>query len=78
VRSAAAPADRESVESLVVECLRCGLERSIVPGPRRYQGAGECPRCQYVGWAESTELDERTRGLFRQQPPERRLLLRIV
>jgi hypothetical protein len=74
----AAAADTEDVERLVVECLRCGQPRAIVPGPRRYQGAGECPRCRYVGWAESAELNERTRGLCRTVPPERRVRLRIA
>jgi hypothetical protein len=44
-----------------------------VHGPRRYQGAGECPRCRYVGWADAAELTERTRGLYRAAPLERRV-----
>ena len=48
------------------------------PGPLRCDDAGDCPRCQYVGWAYSSELTERTRKLFRDLPPERRLSLRTV
>jgi len=50
----------------------------FTPGPWRYQEAGECPRCNYVGWAFSSELSERTRRLFRDLPLERRLALRTV
>ena len=69
-------ADKSEMELLRVECLRCGHQRSFTPGPWRYQEAGECPRCAYVGWAEATELTERTRRLFRDRPLERRLKLR--
>ena len=48
------------------------------PGPLRCDDAGDCPRCQYVGWAYSSELSERTRKLFRDLPVERRLNLRTV
>jgi hypothetical protein len=61
-----------------VECLRCGHARSPSPGPWRYEEAGACPRCQYVGWAYSSELSERTRKLFRELPLERRLRLRSI
>ena len=70
------PAARE--EELVVECLRCGESRPFTPGPWRYEEAGVCPRCQYVGWAFSNELSERTRRLFRELPLERRLRLRTL
>lgn len=66
------------VERRTVECLRCGHSRMFTPGPWRYQEAGECPRCNYVGLAFSSELSERTRRLFRDLPLERRLALRTV
>ena len=66
------------VESLIVECLRCGHSRPFTPGPRRCDDVGACPRCEYVGWAYSTDLSEKTRKLFRDLPLERRLHLRPV
>jgi hypothetical protein len=54
----------------VVECLRCGCVREA-------PGVG-CPRCEYVGWALSSELDERARRLLRERPPERRRLRLVV
>jgi hypothetical protein len=46
-------------------------------GPRRHE-AGICPRCEYVGWAYSSDLSERTRKLVRELPLERRAFLRPV
>ncbi|MDQ3067755.1 MAG: hypothetical protein M3R12_11505 [Actinomycetota bacterium] len=66
------------MEPLTVECLRCGQSRAFTPGPWRYEEAGVCPRCHYVGWAYSDELSEKTRRLFRDLPLERRLRLRTV
>jgi hypothetical protein len=37
-------------------------------------GADECPRCGYVGWAESSELSELERRALRDRPLERRRL----
>ena len=71
-------ADNWDVESLTVECLRCGHSREFTPGPRRNKEAGVCPRCEYVGWAYSSDLTERTRKLVREFPLERRLFLRPV
>jgi hypothetical protein len=71
-------ADNMDVESLSVECLRCGHSRSFTPGPRRNEEAASCPRCEYVGWAYSAELTEKTRRLFRELPLERRLRFRTV
>ena len=67
-----------AVEPLTVECLRCGHARAFTPGPWRSEEAGVCPRCQYVGWAYSSDLSERTRKLFRDLPLERRLRLRTI
>ena len=70
--------DNEKVERPTIECLRCGQDRELVESARRSQSTGACPRCQYVGWAYSSELSERTRRLFRDLPLERRLSLRTV
>jgi hypothetical protein len=70
--------DNRPVERLTVECLRCGQERAFSPNPRRNDEAGACPRCQYVGWAYSSDLSERTRKLFRELPLEGRFRLRTI
>jgi len=59
---------------LTVECLQCGHPRDH----SRRSGAGECPRCGYVGWAPAGDLDERTRRLVRDIPLERRRLIRAI
>lgn len=80
--TSAAKADNSHVQALLeevtVECLRCGQPRGFTPGPRREEEAGTCPRCEYVGWAYSRDLSERTRRLFRELPLERRFRLRPV
>jgi len=70
--------DNWKVELVTVECLRCGQSRAFSPGLRRYEEAGSCPRCEYVGWAFSLDLTERTRRLVRELPLERRPTLRAV
>ena len=65
-------------QAVTVECLRCGHPRAYEPGPWREEESGSCPRCEYVGWAYSQDLSERTRRLFRDLPLERRLRLRPV
>jgi hypothetical protein len=48
-----------------IECLACGGAR--VPArndPRQEDG---CPRCGYLGWALSAELDEQTRRRIRDR-----------
>jgi hypothetical protein len=62
----------------MIECLRCGHARDYSPRPLPCDEAGDCPRCQYVGWAYSDELTERARKLFRDLPLERRLRLRTL
>jgi hypothetical protein len=36
--------------------------------------AGQCERCDYVGWALVADLTERARQVLRERPPERRRL----
>src|SRR5436190_14139290 len=49
------------MESLVVECLRCGSHRHAEHPPLRKVNP-ECPRCGYVGWAAVEDLTERDRA----------------
>jgi ribosomal protein S27AE len=63
------------MESRTVECLRCGSTRSTDRAAAAHHlEAGECPRCGYVGWAETSELSESTRRALRDRPLERRRL----
>jgi Zn ribbon nucleic-acid-binding protein len=61
------------MESLVVECLRCGSHRQTEPAPLR-KAHSECSRCGYVGWAAVGDLTERDRHALRARPLERRRL----
>ena len=62
------------MERAHVECLRCG-DRHPLPGSRWLQVRdSECPRCGYLGWAQSSELTEPVRRLLRERPPEARRL----
>jgi len=61
------------MESLVVECLRCGNTRQAESSPLR-QANPECPRCGYLGWAPVDALSERERRALRARPLERRRL----
>jgi ribosomal protein S27AE len=60
--------------SLRIECLRCGEVRVLHPASHQRLDGGECPRCRYVGWAPSAELDETIRRRLRTRPLERRRL----
>lgn len=61
------------MESLVVECLRCGSHRQAEQATQR-KVSPECPRCGYVGWAPVEALTERDRRALRARPLERRRL----
>ena len=57
-----------------IECLACGATR-IVFGMGRTD-TGECPRCHYLGWGFSDDLDGSTRrqimnGALAVPPSER-------
>lgn len=71
-------ADNYPVSANTVECLQCGQSRALARGRHRDEEASDCPRCGYVGWAYSADLNERMRKLFRDLPLERRLRLRPV
>jgi len=69
-----AGADEPGVESLVVECLRCGSSRIARRDRFNHFEAPECPECGYLGWAPVLELtDAERRAPLEQQPAERRL-----
>jgi len=59
--------------TLMIECLRCGDVRQV-PARGAKVEAGECTRCDYVGWACVADLTEKLRRLLRDRPPERRRL----
>ena len=61
------------MESLVLECLRCGSHRQADPSPLR-KADSECRRCGYVGWAAVDDLSEHERRALRRRPLERRRL----
>jgi hypothetical protein len=56
----------------LIECLRCGARR-----PQEHVQP-DCPRCGYLGWARVADLDEHTRRLLRERPPEQRRLRRVA
>jgi hypothetical protein len=55
-----------------IECLLCGKRRHDL------NEQPDCPRCGYLGWAAPADLDERTRRLLRERPPERRHLRAVA
>lgn len=57
-----------------IECLRCGHVRQALARPGGNVDAGECDRCEYVGWAFVGDLTEKLRRMLRERPPERRRL----
>ena len=61
------------MKSLSVECLRCGMSRAVGNDRADHADPGECPRCGYLGWAPSSDLNESARRRIREQPPERRI-----
>ena len=40
-----------------LECLACGERRSPIGNGHMHLTTGECPRCGYLGWTYSDELD---------------------
>lgn len=65
------------VAPLAVECLNCGCQRYVLGSTLHVTGAGQCPRCGYVGWAASDELNEADRRALREFPLELRRRLRL-
>jgi len=62
------------MDSLVVECLRCGTSRVAERDRFKHLESPECPECGYLGWAPVLELTEAERDRADEQPrTERRL-----
>jgi ssDNA-binding Zn-finger/Zn-ribbon topoisomerase 1 len=61
------------VDKVIVECLRCGACRTTAQ-----RDAGECPRCGYVGWAASADIDEPLRRALRDRAVETRRIHAVV
>jgi ribosomal protein S27AE len=66
------------VDTLDVECLRCGERHRLARPRRRSIQRGECPRCGYVGWAPAADRTERPRRELRSRPVEVRRLRLVV
>ena len=62
------------MDTLMIECLRCGDVREVPEREDAHVDAGECKRCDYVRWASVADLTEKLRRLLRDRPPERRRL----
>jgi hypothetical protein len=62
------------MDSLVVECLRCGTSRVAGRDRFKHLESPECPECGYLGWAPVLELTEAERDKADDQArTERRL-----
>jgi hypothetical protein len=63
------------MHAFTVECLRCGTARKAEwKASSAHLEPGDCPRCGYVGWAETSDLSEPARRALRDRPVERRRL----
>ena len=62
------------MERVTVECLSCGERREVTCERGRQVRPGECERCGYVGWANSSDMSELLRRVIRERPVERRRL----
>ena len=56
------------MDTVIVECLRCGTQRQARYNIWRHVESAECPRCSYVGWAQAVELTEPARKALRERP----------
>ena len=64
------------MDVLTIECLNCGETRRV--GDTKSHVRDECPRCGYLGWAESESLTETLRRRLRERPLELRRLPRVA
>jgi len=62
------------MDTLTVECLRCGGHHPLLRTMSKALQNGGCPRCGYLGWAEPGGVSERTRRALRDRPVEQRRL----
>jgi hypothetical protein len=56
------------METLVVECLRCGTSRVARRDVFKHFETPECPHCGYLGWAPVLELTEALRPALEERP----------
>ena len=63
------------METLTVECLSCSGTRTATS---LAHVRDECPRCGYLGWAESGSLTETLRRKLRDRPLEYRRAPRLA
>ncbi len=70
VRRFGTPMDRtvDTLDTLTVECLRCGTPRQTRYTVWRHVESAECPKCGYVGWANSRRADGAQRRALRERP----------
>ncbi|HVM58219.1 MAG TPA: hypothetical protein VMT74_12185 [Gaiellaceae bacterium] len=66
------------MDTLTVECLRCGAIRTARYNVWRHVESAECQRCGYVGWAPSAELTENQRRALRERPLHTRRLRTVA
>jgi len=62
------------MDTLAVECLRCGSTRIARQNVFRHFEAPECPHCGYLGWAPMVDLSEAERNMLRTTPLDLRSL----
>jgi hypothetical protein len=62
------------MDTLTVECLRCGGHHALLRTASGSLQRGGCPRCGYLGWAEPDGVSEGTRRALRDRPVELRRL----
>jgi len=60
------------MESIVVECLRCGTSRVARRDIFKHLESPECPNCGYLGWAPMLELTDAERRVLRAHPLDER------
>jgi hypothetical protein len=66
------------MDSLVVECLRCGVSRlARRNGFSRFE-TPECPHCGYLGWAPVLALAEPARDPKQPRADWRRLIRSVA
>ena len=66
------------MDTLTVECLRCGAVRTARYNVWHHVESAECPRCGYVGWAHSAELTEIQRRALRERPLQARRIRTVA
>jgi uncharacterized Zn finger protein len=55
------------VETIVVECLRCGVTHELVRAHGHTLEGSQCPRCGYLGWARPGDLNDQVRVVMHER-----------